>query len=339
MIKRSTGFTLVELLVVIAIIGALVALLLPAVQQAREAARRMSCTNNQKQLGLATHNYADTYGGVFPNAGWSHPDDYPNDYSPLAKVLPYLEQANLQDLIDFSFYMGHPRYGLPPEVHHVIQHPVPSFFCPSSPGEDTHLRDFSGTMLEVAGTSYGMNAGSGEDEMFHPSFGANNGLCWVDAKVGFASIIDGTTNTLLWTESIIGPGTAPGASTPMQDAQIYRATLNEGVDRLDYAARANAGGIEAVAADIAGWDGDRMFCWLRGCDPDGPLMCGLLTPNSTAPDFVVGSSKANTARSYHPGGVNICLSDGSVRFVAETVDVDAWHALWTRAGGEITRID
>src|SRR5690606_14291563 len=144
-------------------------------------------------------------------AGWSHPNGYPNDYSPLAKVLPFIEQGNLQNLIDFSFYLGHPRFGLPPEVHHIVQHPVPTFFCPSAPGDPTHSLDLGGTTLEVAGSCYGINAGSGEDGQFHPSLGENNGLCWVNAKIRFASIIDGTTNTLLWTESPIGPATAPSS--------------------------------------------------------------------------------------------------------------------------------
>ena len=331
--RRGAGFTLVELLVVIAIIGILVALLLPAVQQAREAARRMSCTNNLKQLGLATHNYADTYASVFPNAGFSDPRGYPNDYSPLAKILPYIEQENLQDLIDFSFYLDHPRFGLPAEVHHVVKYPVESFLCPSAPGDAVHATTVGGETIEVAGSCYGINAGNGLDEMFHPSFGANNGLVWVDAKTRFASVTDGTTNTLLWTETLIGPGDTPGSVEPLQDPHFYRASISSAP--LDYAAAANAGGIDAVSGQISSWNGTRSFSWLRGCDPSGPLMCGLLSPNNTAPDYVNRSSKANTARSFHTGGVNACMLDGSVRFIPDTIDIDAWHATWTAAGGEV----
>lgn len=102
---RHRAFTLVEVLVVIAIIGILIAMLLPAVQAAREAARRMQCSNNLRQMGLATHNYSATY-NMLPNAGWPG-TVYPIDYSPLAKLLPFCEQSNLQDLIDFSINMGH----------------------------------------------------------------------------------------------------------------------------------------------------------------------------------------------------------------------------------------
>ncbi|PQO26424.1 prepilin-type cleavage/methylation domain-containing protein [Blastopirellula marina] len=336
--RRGAGFTLVELLVVIAIIGILIALLLPAVQQAREAARRMSCTNNLKQLGLATHNYADTYAQVFPNAGFSDPRGYPNDYSPLAKILPYIEQENLQDLIDFSFYLGHPRFGLPVEVHNIVKYPVDTLLCPSAPGEAVHLTTSGSDTIEVAGANYGINAGNGLDyasdkNVFHPSFAANNGLCWVDAKVKFASITDGTTNTVLWSESPIGPGDDPASATPLQDPRLYRASID--TDILSYGQSANAGGIDSVSSNITGWQGRRFFSWLRGCDPSGPLLCGLLSPNNSAPDPTGGSAKANAARSFHTGGVNVCLADGSVRFIPDTINIDTWHALWSRDGGEV----
>ena len=105
--KQRSAFTLIELLVVIAIIAILVALLLPAVQQAREAARRISCRSNMKQIGLALHNYMSTYSEMLPNAGGTGAG-YPNDHSPLARLLPFMEQANLQDLIDWDIQMGHP---------------------------------------------------------------------------------------------------------------------------------------------------------------------------------------------------------------------------------------
>ncbi|MCA9160017.1 MAG: DUF1559 domain-containing protein, partial [Planctomycetales bacterium] len=130
--RSRLAFTLVELLVVIAIIGILVGLLLPAVQAAREAARRMQCTNNLKQIGLAVHNYASTYKEAIPNNGSLRTGGYPSDYSPLAKLLPFIEQANLENLIDYGIYMGHPALAdLPPELRVAAGTRVPVFECPT----------------------------------------------------------------------------------------------------------------------------------------------------------------------------------------------------------------
>ncbi len=330
--KSRSAFTLVELLVVIAIIGILIALLLPAVQAAREAARRMSCSNNLKQLGLAMHNYADTFRETLPNAGWSGPT-YPNDYSPLAKLLPYCEQKNLHDLIDFNIYMGHPGWqDLPVELHPAAATAVPIFLCPSDgekPLHDTTLP--SGTVIPVAGTNYAMNQGSGLDGNFHPSFAAADGLCWVEAMVRFADVRDGMTNTLAFTESLRGPGDSPPLE-PTPDVQVYRALAPA---TTEMAETADSGGLDAVLPSISGWDGTRLAYWLRGCSPTGPVMNGRFTPNHPVPDLLFRSAKVTAARSRHPGGVNACLCDGSVRFVSETIDRATWHAIWTRAGGEV----
>jgi len=324
------GFTLVELLVVIAIIGILIALLLPAVQAAREAARRMSCSNNLKQMGLAMHNYADTFRGMFPNAGWSG-SGYPNDYSPLAKLLPYCEQVNLQHLIDFSINMGHPgRNDLPTALWEAAATAVPMFLCPSDPEEPIHDTTLpSGTVIPVAGSNYAMNQGSGMDGAFHPSFGEADGLCWVGAKIRFAAVADGTTNTLAFTESLRGPCDSRDL-TPTPDVQVYRARAS-----TDLADAADAGGLEAVLPGVSGWDGTRLSYWLRGCSPTGPVMNGRFTPNSPIPDLLNRSAKATAARSRHPGGVNACFCDGSVHFISETIERTTWHAFWTRAGGEV----
>ena len=330
-IKKRHAFTLVELLVVIAIIGILVALLLPAVQAAREAARRMSCSNNLKQLGIAMHNYADTYSEVLPNAGWTG-IGYPNDYSPLAKLLPYAEQANLQDLIDFSINMGHPgKTDLPEELQPAAGTVVPMFLCPSDGEQPTHDTTLpSGAVIPVAGTNYAMNHESGTaGGAYHPGFGEGDGLCWINAEVKLASIKDGTTNTLAFTESLRGPCDSPSL-TPTPDVQVYRAkappSLVETVE---------SGGLDALLPSVTGWDGKRLSYWLRGAAPTGPVMNGRFPPNAPFPDLTDKSSKVTAARSNHPGGVNASLCDGSVRFVSETIDLDAWHALWTRAGGEV----
>ncbi|PQO29013.1 DUF1559 domain-containing protein [Blastopirellula marina] len=335
MSSRRHAFTLVELLVVIAIIGVLIALLLPAVQQAREAARRMSCTNNLKQIGLALHNYASTYQEAFPNNGTKVSGGYPSDFSPIAKLLPYIEQANLADLVDYGVYMGHPALV---DLPAVLQGPagtvVQPFLCPSDPGDSTSdLTLQSGAVIKVAGSNYCMNVGSGQDGNYHPGNGTpNDGLCWVGSKIKFASVTDGTSNTIAFAESTKGPGGTISSPTPAQDEQKYRGSLSAAIDAT-LANNAAAG--NDISSSIASWDGTRQAYWLRGSVPNGPTLNGWLPPNAKNPDVVYGSSKLTAARSFHPGGANACYVDGSVHFVAETVDLALWRAAWTRSGNEV----
>jgi prepilin-type processing-associated H-X9-DG protein len=323
----------VELLVVIAIIGILIALLLPAVQAARQAARRVSCTNNLRQLGLAAQNYITTT-GCLPNAGWTGVG-YPNDYSPLAKLLPYMEQKTLENLIDFRIQMGHPgKTDLPAELHQAAGTPVAMFLCPSDPEDPIHEMGLpSGTTIPIAGANYAMNQGSGLDGQFHPGFGEADGLCWIDANVTLRMIRDGTSQTLMFTESLRGPCDSPDL-TPTPDLQVHRGS---GKADQDAANDADEGGLGAVLSSISGWDGTRLSYWLRGSSPTGPVMNGRFTPNSSVPDLVSRSSKITAARSNHPGGVNACFVDGSVRFVEQEIEPVCWWAHWTRAGGEVIR--
>ncbi len=333
------GFTLVELLVIITIIGILIALLLPAVQAAWEAARRMQCSNNLKQIGLAVHNYVSAW-EILPNPAWSAPDEVPSgmtrylvDYSPLAKILPYCEQENLHSLIDYGVYMGHiGRDTLPQVMRPAARTVVPFFLCPSDPEDPVHDLTYASVTLPYAGCNYAMNAGDGTDAyngilgfMANP----NNGLAFVDAALGFRDIKDGTSQTVAFAESLRGPGdTLPASIVP--DTQVYRAQAMTSPDNI---AAVEAGGIDAVG--VSGWDGGRLTIWLRGGAPGGPILNGRFPPNSNVPDFVIGSAKVTGPRSRHPGGVNICLCDGSTRFVGDQINVDVWHALWTREGGEI----
>jgi prepilin-type N-terminal cleavage/methylation domain-containing protein/prepilin-type processing-associated H-X9-DG protein len=325
------GFTLVELLVVIAIIGILIGLLLPAVQAAREAARRVQCCNHLRQLGIALHNYVSSV-NMLPNAGWSG-RVYPVDYSPLAKLLPYCEQANLQDMIDFRIDMGHVgRDDLPVALRPAAATVVPIFLCASDAEPAVHSATLpSGAVIPVAGSNYAMNHGSGMDGVYNPGFGATDGLCWVGARLGFQHIKDGTSNTLVFTESLRGPCDTPTLTPP--DVQVYRArvAINE---TLVVAAETN--GVSPVLSSATGWDGTRLSYWLRACSPAGPLLNGRLTPNNRVPDLVGGSAKVTAARSRHPGGVYACYCDGSVRFVADTIDRSVWHAVWTRTKGDMS---
>ncbi|MEN6450383.1 MAG: DUF1559 domain-containing protein [Thermoguttaceae bacterium] len=336
---KRKAFTLVELLVVITIIGILIAMLLPAVQAAREAARRAQCGNNLKQIGLAMHNY-ESATGCLPNAGWPAPAEIPSgmnpylsDYSPLAKLLPYCEQQNLQGLIDFSIYMGHVgKDDLPAALWPAAATAVSMFLCPSDSEKAIHsVKLPHGTYISEAGSNYAMNAGDGTDA-YNGQLGfmanPNNGICFVSAKLGFRDIKDGTSQTLAFAESLRGPcDTVDKTSTP--DIQVYRAqaSCTEAA-----ASAAEAGGLAAVS--VSGWHGARLSFWLRGGAPSGPTLNGRFTPNSPIPDLTGGSAKLSAARSRHSGGVNACFCDGTLQFIGDGINRSVWHALWTRAGQE-----
>ncbi len=318
---KRRGFTLIELLVVIAIIAILIALLLPAVQQAREAARRTQCKNNLKQIGLALHNYMSTHSEMLPNAGNLRSGGYPDDWSPLAKILPYVEQGNLQDLIDWNTTLGHPAsQPLPTDAQVVARTVIPMFLCPSDPAPERATEPFQNT-YEYAGCNYAANQSDGTDNgnnQIHP-INPGNGLFWCGATTKLRDCVDGTSNTIAFAESTRGPGST-GTGTD-NDVRQYRM----------------AGGYPEAATSppYANTDGHRLTSWMRGVVPFGPVMNGFLTPNSPVPDVVNGSSKLTAARSYHPGGAQFLLMDGSVRFTSDSVDVTAYRAAWTRQGGEV----
>ena len=327
------GFTLIELLVVIAIIAVLITLLLPAVQAAREAARRSQCTNNLKQIGLAMHNYLSTWGETLPNAGSRLGTSYPNDHSPLARLLPYAEMGNLQNLIDFNLQMGHPAVAdLPVEVRTVASTVVSMFLCPSDPAQPTTSITYVSTAVKYAGTNYAMNQSDGTNNgttaaQTHP-MNPGNGLCWVGAGTTLSQITDGTSNTLAFTESTRGDGTQKANTAPIQNVLLYRAMGGSDVYSV-----ADTGTGQTT------WDSRRLNSWLRGTIPEGPVMNGYLTPNSPKPDSISGSTKLTAARSYHSGGVNALLCDGSVRFLKNSVSLPVYRGLWTRGGGEILSSD
>ncbi|MDQ3332190.1 MAG: DUF1559 domain-containing protein, partial [Planctomycetota bacterium] len=204
------GFTLIELLVVIAIIAVLIALLLPAVQQAREAARRVQCKNNLKQLGLALHNYENTYGVFPPNGATSQ-----YSYSPQAQLLPFIEQANLQRLIDFDQPLiigsGGPSSRLNPAIQPAAEKAVSVFLCPSDGGEVFYVDTTKTPNERFAGGNYMASMGSGVGWNCYtsrppslPTWNGSDGLFWNGSKVRFRDLTDGTTNTIAFGEALFG---------------------------------------------------------------------------------------------------------------------------------------
>lgn len=298
--NNRPGFTLVELLVVIAVIGIMVALLLPAVQAAREAARRTSCFNNMKQVGLALHMYHDTYkqlpaGWIAQMPGTQQPFWYGEPgWGWCARILPFMEQVQLQKgLVHFES-------PITASVNDRIRvTTVSSFRCPSDIGEDTFVLPGGGVYAGTAGTYTPVELAKGNylgvfgTLDFHeicdpsePNYNGckGNGTFFLASAIRLADIVDGTSNTVIVGErsSKWAPSTWVGMVT---------------------------GGLHAPA---------------RVCG------IGLFPPNSEAEE----EHYTHNFSSFHPAGTNFLLGDGSVRLISETVDTAVYLGLCTRQGGE-----
>jgi len=277
----------------------------PAVQKVRESASRIQCTNNLKQLGLALHNHHDARRG-FPAAR----NPFPLVHSPQAHLLPFVEQDNLQKLVDFT--------QAPSSAANLAasQTVVPLFICPS----DAINGRVPGSVH--AGTNYVANVGSGTI-----SFGliaAGDGV-FIQSPLGFRDLVDGSSNTAAFSETLLGsgagsPGPAPG--NPLREVL-----------------EVPAGGDPTPGACSGGsgtFSGLRSAKWIDG-HYGNALYNHYFLPNAAAWDCGNGhhNKALSTARSQHPGGVNVLYGDGSVRFVMNSISIDTWRALATRAGGEV----
>ncbi|MCC9606512.1 DUF1559 domain-containing protein [Blastopirellula sp. JC732] len=321
--KRFTGFTLVELLVVIAIIGVLIALLLPAVQQAREAARRIQCTNHMKQLGLALHNYHDTYLKFPYNAEPQSANvaDRLRGCSWITRILPFVEQTaaynQMQFVGDWSMQdnsSSNPNYNV------LNNYVVDGFYCPSSPLPPTQQRTTkaNGTItLQVASYvgvmgSYYKGGTSTTVSPFSPQFNSygiavGNGVI-VPVGLGanaitMASVVDGTTNTIFAGEQSNYQFDTSGNRKDLRSSGYY-------------------GGPWSCGAGTGTWT--QNVTTLRY--PIGTYgNTGNVDPYNTNISFT----------SAHPGGMMGALTDGSVRFVPETIDFAIFTALCDRQDGAV----
>ncbi|MFI5455422.1 MAG: DUF1559 domain-containing protein [Isosphaerales bacterium] len=331
--RRRPGFTLIELLVVIAIIAVLIALLLPAVQSAREAARRMQCTNNLKQIGLALHNYHAVwntfpvgflyaYKGVLPI---SSPLQY--RWSALAQMTPQLEQANLFNALNFDFPIAHMPTGSGalfwpyfPANTTVMATQVAIFLCPSDGAP--------APAANTGPTNYTFCAGDGSN-----GGDATNadGTFILGPPQSVASVTDGTVQTAAVSEQLVGIAGPYSQPSPTPVPVPWTRAM----------ARVAAGPLTdpACALSASGWLLNKGSSWWDG-NYQNALYNHYLTPNAGRPDCIVYHNPGwKAARSAHPGGVNTLFCDGHVVFVKDTVDPRIWRAVATRAGGEVVSAD
>lgn len=325
---RSRGFTLVELLVVIAIIGVLVSLLLPAVQAAREAARRMQCSNNLKQIGLALHNYENTYktlpmGSVIPTAATGV---ISNNSSTHPLILPFLEQSAVHSLFDFNVDLNTHANN-----QAARQQKLAAFACPSHPKPADFILAAPQCPQGCGTSNYMQSLGN------NANYASNDGPFARRFGARFADILDGLSNTGMFSEIRIGPSTGATTGTVAAGSpDDYSVATNLPFGTWD----ASPTGDTIAVPDC---DNRATPAWLyrgkqyyRGI-PIPTYYSHTLTPNSRLRDCVRGTGVDRghlAARSYHPGGVEIVLCDGSVRFVSNSVSELTWRALGSRANSE-----
>ncbi len=324
MSRKRSGFTLIELLVVIAIIAVLIALLLPAVQSAREAARRAQCVNNLKQFGLSLHNYHDVNNAFPIGSALNVATGSKTNLSQQTRMLPFMEQTILSNAINFNLNSTDPTNAT------ALVTSVGIFVCPSDAVTQLPVGQAGSNYRVNHGTSivnsYGAQDTAGADVGMPPP----NGVFFLDYLIRLADIIDGTSNTAALSEHVKGDF-SNAVSTDISDTfepGTYPATADQAVQMclavniLDLTKQGNSN-----AGSPWMTDGHTMTRYYH---------VGL--PNSRSCMFPP-QRISTTANSRHAGGVNVCMTDGSVKFIKSSISIATWRALGTRNGGEVISSD
>lgn len=353
MVRRHAGrpgFTLIELLVAIAIIAVLIALLLPAVQAAREAARRLQCTNNLKQIGLGLQNYHDAFGS-FPIGSSANVQKLPAIYSgphglsAQAQMLGFLDQTALYNSINFNFGVAAAQNPAGPIQSTAYTTKVTIFMCPSDPNVGVAVSPGGEVLLNSYCGSFGTTTTPSTVQM---TLGSSGLFTWW-RSYGIQHCRDGTSSTISFSESRVGDGSTTnvnratgvfGVALP-PTAEVYDASsgswpaVQAGM-QLCNAAYSSGTNISNVSGNF----------WMRGAAAD-TLFNTVATPNSKdypwswCSDAATANNECEFAKagSSHPGGVNILLADGSVRFIKDSINQATWCALGTKSNGEVISAD
>ena len=349
--RHRSGFTLIELLVVIAIIGVLIALLLPAVQAAREAARRAQCVNNLKQIGLALHNYENVHGKFPPGRINTYVAGNGHCWGAYSQLMPQLDLQTLFNAMNFSMNPD-PDYTTTSAAVNATAAVtvVATLLCPSDGGP--WLVPVGGG--QYAGHNYLLNVGTGYSVVQNPPAPMTqpDGILYENSAVSIAMIRDGTSQTIAISETVRSTVGAPtGANTLSVFAQnplsgfviTGNNTAGHGppiVSDDDYAN-------QCLTSSPPGFQPTRGIKWLYGA-PGHSMYNHRRTPNDRRYDCRGGLPHSDkspadwknlslniTSRSHHPGGVDSLFCDGHVQFMKDSISVTVWQSLGSREGGEL----
>lgn len=326
--------TLVELLMLLGVASLLMALTLPAVQSARETSRRSQCLDNLRQLGMATHNHIAIKSEDLPYTATNGADPGGHllaSISPHRKLLPFLDRSDLLSGVDEGEIIvnqpGAPPSFVNPVLEKLLGIRVSAFLCPSDvrrPGA-TNYRANMGYGPGVFGAQPPALAG----------FAGNTAGAFVHGRsTRVAEFRDGLSSTVLFSEKLIGDG-KPNWYTGWTDSFYF---YSPNISTADDAVQACQGSMQSPHPPHASYGG---WTWLFG-GWNSTWYNHVLTPNMRTPDcseggnaMAGGARGIYAARSFHPGGVNVVLADGSTRFVADQIDPLVWRAYSTRAGTEV----